>query len=34
MRAVWDRITTCLREEYGVVSAAPPIAEAPDEKTA
>jgi 1-acyl-sn-glycerol-3-phosphate acyltransferase len=34
MRTVWDRITTCLHEEFGVTSAAQPIAEAADEKTA
>jgi 1-acyl-sn-glycerol-3-phosphate acyltransferase len=34
MRTVWDRITVCLRDEYGVASVAPPIAEAIEEKTA
>jgi 1-acyl-sn-glycerol-3-phosphate acyltransferase len=34
MCTVWDRITTCLREEYGVASAAPPIAESAEEKSA
>ena len=34
MRTVWDRITVCLRDEYGVTSVAPPIAEAIEEKTA
>jgi 1-acyl-sn-glycerol-3-phosphate acyltransferase len=34
MRTVWDRITNCLRDEYGVVSAAPAIAESAEEKSA
>jgi 1-acyl-sn-glycerol-3-phosphate acyltransferase len=34
MHIVWERIATCLREEYGIASVARPIAEAPEEKTA
>ena len=34
MRTVWDRITTCLREEYGVTTMAPAISESAEEKTA
>ena len=34
MRTVWERITVCLRDEYGVATVAPPIAEAIEEKTA
>ena len=34
MRTVWDRIAACLREEYGVTTSQPPIAEPLDEQTA
>ena len=34
MRTVWDRIAACLRDEYGVSSAAPAIAESAEERTA
>ena len=34
MHIVWERIATCLREEYGIASVARPIAETPEEKTA
>ncbi|HKP15810.1 MAG TPA: lysophospholipid acyltransferase family protein [Gemmatimonadaceae bacterium] len=34
MRAVWDRIATCLRQEYGVTTSEHPIAEPLDEQTA
>ena len=34
MRVVWDRIATCLRQEYGVTTSEHPIAEPLDEQTA
>jgi len=34
MRTVWNRIAACLHEEYGVSSAAAPIAESAEERTA
>ena len=34
MRIVWDRIAICLRDEYGVTTLAPPIAESAEEQTA
>jgi hypothetical protein len=34
MRAVWERIAACLREEYGVTTSEPPIAEPASEQTA